>query len=147
MRTWSACRHRSALTSARAPRRRPPSRSRPRSSPCAGAGPVSVSPRSTDQSTTSSRRCGRLRRRLPSMTGTTTLGVSEHTHRRVAELARATGRQMQSIVEEAVSRYERALFWELFESGYERLARDKAGWAEVERERRAEAPALADGVG
>ena len=81
------------------------------------------------------------------MTGTTTLRVSDQTHRRVAELARATGRQMQSIVEEAVSRYERALFWELFESSYERLAQDKAGWAEVERERRGEAPALTDGVG
>jgi predicted transcriptional regulator len=78
---------------------------------------------------------------------TTTLRVSEQTHRRVAELARATGRQMQAIVEEAVSRYERALFWELFESGYERLAEDEASWSEVQRERRGEAPALGDGVG
>jgi predicted transcriptional regulator len=81
------------------------------------------------------------------MTATTTLRVSEQTHRRVAELARTTGRQMQSIVEEAVSRYERALYWELFESGYERVAEDETGWAQVQRERRGEAPSLADGIG
>jgi predicted transcriptional regulator len=78
---------------------------------------------------------------------TTTLRVSERTRRRVADLAKATGKQMQVIVEEAVSRYERALFWELFESGYERLAQDEAAWAEIQRERRGEARALRDVTG
>ena len=80
------------------------------------------------------------------MSASTTLRVSEDTHRRVAELARATGRQMQSIVDEAVSRYERALFWEVFEHGYGQLADDEADWADVQDERRIEAPALRDGL-
>jgi predicted transcriptional regulator len=71
----------------------------------------------------------------------TTLRVSEDTRNRVAALAESTGRQMQVIVEEAVAAYERALFWEDFESGWERLAGDPA----VAAERRGESPSLHDG--
>jgi hypothetical protein len=75
-----------------------------------------------------------------------TLRISEQTHRRIAELARATGRQMQSVVEEAVSRYERALFWEVFEHTYERLAENEIAWADVQAERRIEERALRDDI-
>lgn len=76
----------------------------------------------------------------------TTLRVSEETRRQVAELAAATGRQMQVIVEEAVAAYARALFWAEFERGYELLADDPTQWAGVRAERAGESTALHDGV-
>jgi len=77
----------------------------------------------------------------------TTLRVSEETRLRVAELAAATGRQMQAVVEDAVLAYERSIFWDSFEQGYQRLATDHQQWADLQDERRAEAVALRDGVG
>jgi predicted transcriptional regulator len=76
----------------------------------------------------------------------TTLRVSEETRRRVADIAAATGRQMQAVVDDAVLAYERSLFWDSFEEGYRRLAADAEQWAEVQRERQAEAPTLRDGL-
>jgi predicted transcriptional regulator len=76
----------------------------------------------------------------------TTLRVSEETRQRVADLAAATGRQMQAVVEDAVLAYERSIFWDSFDQGYQRLAEDNAQWAEVQNERAAEASALQDGV-
>lgn len=77
----------------------------------------------------------------------TTIRVSEVTRQRAADLAASSGRQMQAIVEEALIAYERALFWESFESGYRRLAEDtEEAWDEVQAERRGEEPALRDGL-
>lgn len=76
----------------------------------------------------------------------TTIRVSEATRRRAADLAANSGRQMQAIVEEALIAYERALFWESFESGYRRLAEDTQAWDEVQAERRGAEPALRDGL-
>lgn len=70
--------------------------------------------------------------------------VSEGTHARLAALAAATGRHMHSIVDDAVAAYEASEFWEMFATGYDRLAEDAAAWAQVQTERTAEAPALAD---
>ncbi len=53
---------------------------------------------------------------------------------------------MQAIVEEALAAYERALFWESFESGYRRIAGDTDAWDQVQAERRGEEPALRDGL-
>jgi hypothetical protein len=74
----------------------------------------------------------------------TTIRVSETTRRQIAELAAASGRQMQAIVDEAVLEYARSRFWESFEGGYQRLADDPDAWAEVQDERKAEAAALLD---
>ncbi|MDQ3505876.1 MAG: hypothetical protein M3446_09290 [Actinomycetota bacterium] len=76
----------------------------------------------------------------------TTIRVSEATRQRAADLAASSGRQMQAIVEEALAAYERALFWESFESGYRRLAGDTDAWDQVQAERRGEEPALRDGL-
>ncbi len=75
---------------------------------------------------------------------TTTVRVTEETRRRVAALAESTGRQMQQVVDDAVAVYERELFWRQFADGYERLASDPRGWAEVQAERAGEANALID---
>jgi len=76
----------------------------------------------------------------------TTIRVSEATRQRVADLAASSGRQMQSVVEDALVTYERAMFWESFEGGYRRLAEDTDQWNEVQEERRGEGPALRDGL-
>jgi len=76
----------------------------------------------------------------------TTIRVSEATRQRVADLAASSGRQMQSVVEDALVAYERAMFWESFEGGYGRLAEDADQWNEVQEERHGEGPALRDGL-
>lgn len=77
----------------------------------------------------------------------TTVRVSEDTRRRVAALAEASGRQMQQVLDEAVTAYERELFWRQLATGYDALADDPHRWAELAAEREAEAPAVRDGIG
>ncbi len=76
----------------------------------------------------------------------TTIRVSDQTRQRVAALASATGRQMQSIVDEAVTEYERMLFWKAFEAGYEAIADSPHEWNSVRVERAEEESALTDGL-
>ena len=75
---------------------------------------------------------------------TTTIRVSDATRQRIADLAAATGRQMQAVVDDAVASYERTVFWNSFESGYADLADDPARWSEVTAERAVEEQALGD---
>lgn len=74
----------------------------------------------------------------------TTIRVSEETRHRAAALAKSTGRQLQVVVDEALVAYERAQFWEMFDSGYAELRADPAEWEAVQAERQAEEPALGD---
>lgn len=74
----------------------------------------------------------------------TTIRVSEATRQRVADIAAATGRQMQAVMDDAVAAYERAVFWDAFESGYDALVHDPEQWGSVVAERAVEEPALAD---
>lgn len=74
----------------------------------------------------------------------TTVRVNSETHRRLATLAQASGRRIQAILEDAVAAYEANEFWEQFNAGYERLAADPDQWSEVQAERMAEEPPLAD---
>ena len=74
----------------------------------------------------------------------TTVRVSEETRRRAAALAKATGRQLQQVIEDAVTAYERELFWRQLAEGYDALADDESAWAEVQAERAAESGSLAD---
>jgi len=78
---------------------------------------------------------------------TTTVRVDEQTRDRVAALARATGRRMQQVIEDAIEAYERELFFAQLAEGYDRLAGDERAWAEVEAERAGEGPTLRDDVG
>lgn len=76
----------------------------------------------------------------------TTVRVSDQTHDRLVTLAGATGRHMQTIIEEAVAGYEANVFWNSFNAGYERLAGGGELWSQVQAERTGEGPALADGL-
>ena len=87
---------------------------------------------------------GLLHRRLTSVS--TTIRVSEETRQRVAALAKATGRQMQQVLEEAVDAYERELFFTQLTDGFAALDRDAQAAAEVDIERAGESPALRDGL-
>ena len=74
----------------------------------------------------------------------TTVRVSEETRRRAAALAKATGRQLQQVIEQAVAAYERELFWRGLTEGYDALAEDESAWAELQAERDIEARSLGD---
>lgn len=74
----------------------------------------------------------------------TTIRVSEETRDRFAELARATGRPMTQLVDEAVDALERRIFFDRLSTRYEELRADREAWDEIVAERRAESGALAD---
>lgn len=76
----------------------------------------------------------------------TTVRVSAATRDRVAALARENGRQMQQILEDAVTAYERERFFNRLSAGYAALADDERARADVQSERAAETHALADGL-
>src|SRR5664280_2453581 len=76
----------------------------------------------------------------------TTVRFSDNTHPRLTALAAATGRRMQTIVEDAVAGYEANEFWVTFAAGYDGLADDPAAWLQVQSERTGEETALADYV-
>src|SRR5664280_2811918 len=74
----------------------------------------------------------------------TTVRVSDDTHARLTALAAATGRRMQTIVEDAVAAHEAHEFWATFAAGYDGLADDPAAWlqVQVQSERAGEETAL-----
>ena len=74
----------------------------------------------------------------------TTIRVNEKTRLRFAELAKATGRPMTELLEEAADALERRLFFDEFAARYEELRRDPEVWAEIETERAGESPSLGD---
>lgn len=74
----------------------------------------------------------------------TTLRVSEPTRDRFAELARATGRPMSQLLDDAADALERRLFFDRLTAGYAALRDDPDAWSEVEAERAAESTALRD---
>lgn len=76
----------------------------------------------------------------------TTVRISDSTHRRLVALAVARGERLQQVLERAVADLDERSFWEDFTQGYARLADDAGAWAEVGRERAAEAPSLRDGM-
>jgi predicted transcriptional regulator len=75
-----------------------------------------------------------------------TFRVSEHTHRVLRELAEASGEPLQQVREEAVERYRREVFFADLHAAYERLAADRALWAEELSERAELGGTLADGL-
>lgn len=74
----------------------------------------------------------------------TTIRVSEATRDRFAHLAKATGRPMTQLLDDAVDALERRLFFDRFNEGYAKLRADADAWAEVEAERSIESGAVAD---
>jgi len=77
----------------------------------------------------------------------TTIRVSEETRDRFARLAKATGRPMTDLLNEAADALERSVFFEKLGARYAELRRDPAAWEEIETERRTEAGSLSDNSG
>jgi hypothetical protein len=75
----------------------------------------------------------------------TTIRVSERTRERFARLARATGRPMTELLEDAADALERRLFFDQLASRYAELRSDPDTWAAIEAERAGESRSLADG--
>jgi predicted transcriptional regulator len=61
---------------------------------------------------------------------TTNVGVTEQTHKVLRELAEATGKPLQQVLEEAVEQYRRERFFADLNAAYERLAADQAAWGD-----------------
>lgn len=76
----------------------------------------------------------------------TTIRVANATKKKVRDLANLTGKQMGSVVEEAMVEYERKVFWERTNERYAELRRDREEWAGIEAEREGESGALRDGL-
>jgi predicted transcriptional regulator len=74
----------------------------------------------------------------------TTIRVSEETRSRFAELAKATGRPMTELLDEAADALERRVFFERFAARYAELRRDPYAWDEIENERGDESASLSD---
>jgi predicted transcriptional regulator len=75
---------------------------------------------------------------------TTTIRISEPTRDRFAKLARATGRPMSQLVEEAAEALERRVFFDQLAGRYESLRTDAKAWSEIEAERILEGGTLRD---
>ncbi|MHB1582897.1 MAG: ribbon-helix-helix protein, CopG family [Acidimicrobiales bacterium] len=74
----------------------------------------------------------------------TTIRVSEETRRRFAELAKATGRPMTELLDEAADALERRVFFDRFSARYAELRHDANAWKEIETERAEESGSLSD---
>jgi predicted DNA-binding protein len=77
----------------------------------------------------------------------TTVRVTEHTHKVLHELSQATGEPMQQVLEEAVERYRRERFFADLHAAYERLAGDQVAWQDELVERAELDGTLVDGLG
>lgn len=74
----------------------------------------------------------------------TTIRVSDSTHRRFTRLAEETGRPMTQLLEDAAEALERRLFFDKMSLQWEALRNDERAWREIERERKAEEGTLRD---
>ena len=74
----------------------------------------------------------------------TTIRVSQVTRDRFAKLARATGRPMSALLDEAAEALERRMFFDELTGQYERLRDDPRTWKEIEAERKVEGGARRD---
>lgn len=78
------------------------------------------------------------------MTMSTTIRVSAPTRDRFAKLAKATGRPMSRLLDEAADALERRVFFDQFSSRFEALRDDANTWSEIEAERTVESGTLRD---
>jgi hypothetical protein len=79
--------------------------------------------------------------------GHTTVRINETTRDTLRELARAEGRPMQAVLEQAVETLRRQRFLEAVNSAYGSLRGDAKAWAGIERDRRDWDSTLLDGLG
>lgn len=70
--------------------------------------------------------------------------VSAETRSRLADLAKATGRPMTELLDEAVDALERRVFFDRLTARYAELRHDADAWEAIEVERAAESGSLSD---
>jgi hypothetical protein len=80
------------------------------------------------------------------MMGYGTIRVSDQARETLRVLARAEGKSMLAVVDEAVETLRRQRFLEQVNAAYARLREDPDGWAEIEAERRYWDITLPDGL-
>jgi predicted transcriptional regulator len=76
----------------------------------------------------------------------TTLRVSDELHDKIAQLAKARGQRMQDIIDQAIDAWERALFWDEFNSSWEQVHNDPERWAQVQADRAVVDRTVKDGI-
>ncbi|MGH3470417.1 MAG: hypothetical protein ACRDPG_00025 [Nocardioidaceae bacterium] len=74
----------------------------------------------------------------------TTIRVKEETRTRFAELAKATGRPMTELLDEAADALERRVFFDRLAARYAELRHDADAWGEIEVERAEDSRSLSD---
>ncbi|MDA8058586.1 MAG: hypothetical protein M0032_11560 [Actinomycetota bacterium] len=74
----------------------------------------------------------------------TTIRVSEGTRSRLAKLAKATGKPMTDLLDEAADALERRVFFDRFAARYAELRHDANACDEIEAERAGESSSLSD---
>lgn len=77
----------------------------------------------------------------------TTVRVSEGVHEILKQEARAAGRSMQSVIEEAVELYRRRRFLTELNLSYARVREDERAWGDELAERRVWEQTASDGLG
>jgi hypothetical protein len=75
----------------------------------------------------------------------TTIRVTEGTRDRFARLAKATGRPMTELLEDAADALERRVFFDQLSARYAELREDPVIWSDLEIERTRESGSLSDG--
>lgn len=70
--------------------------------------------------------------------------ISADSHERLAKLAAETGQTHQEVIDAALRRYERELFIERMNAGFEALRADPEAWREEQEERASWDVTLAD---
>jgi predicted DNA-binding protein len=75
-----------------------------------------------------------------------TTRLSESAHRRLRQLSKTTGRPMQEILDQAISDYDRKLFWDQVDLAYKALRRNPRLWKDELKERSLWEQTLGDGL-
>jgi len=78
---------------------------------------------------------------------TTTVRVASRTHRLLQDLARATGKPMTEVLEEAVEQYQADRFFAELDAAYRALRADPGAWRDEQEERSLLDNTLPDGLG
>lgn len=74
-----------------------------------------------------------------------TIRTSERTHKHLRSLSKSLNKPMQTILDQAVEEYRRAVFLDKFDKDYAALRADPEAWSEVLEERKLWDNTLADG--
>ena len=75
---------------------------------------------------------------------TSTVRIPENTHRKLRDLAAATGQPMSAVLSKAVEAYRRQLFFDIVDAQLAELQKDDAAWQDYLQDRDAWDVTLAD---